>query len=634
MDTPVIDATTGTMYLVAASQSSSGGTPVVYQRIHALSIATGADVVPSRTIDKSFTFPGSGPGGNGANVIFDPGQYKERDALLLENGVVYTSWSSNYDTAPYTGWVIGFKASDLSVASILNIDPAGQPTSSFLDDGSGNSFWNSAAGPAADAAGNIYNISANGPFDPNLNAAGFPANGDYGDSFLKMTPSPGALKVTDYFSPADQQLLADSDIDLGSSGIALADEPGPNGTIEHLAIGSDKQGDVFVVNRDAMGKFNTSGDAVLQELPNELGGGLYGAPTVFGGNVYFGAVGQPIRMFWFVNGLLVPMGQTANAFGYPGATPTVSSDGVADGILWATENTPNAVLHAYLAADPSVELYNSNMAPDGRDWFGAGNTFITPVVADGKVFVATATGVAAFGLRVIPPPIFTQPPRAASNPVAGGSVALSTLTTDASYPESALTYTWLTLESPPGTATPTFSANSTNASRSTVATVSWPGTYIFLVVVTGPSGPGTSCVVLVNFASPAASAAPALSAPSIVAASQPAATVAAATGDVGLPLAPATTTAAVIPTTVSATTPAWSAGPIMLVPQELPDPALPLTARPLGDRRPFARPQPAQSRTAANERRTLGFARRSGSGPVGTGLGFVRRVGTLPQCPT
>ncbi len=442
MDTPVIDATTGTMYLVAASQSSSGGTTVVHQRLHALSLATGADVLPARSIDQSITYTGAGPGGNGTDVIFDPGQYKERDALLLENGVVYTSWSSNYDAAPYTGWVIGYHASDLGLASVLNIDPAGQPTSSFLDDGSGNAFWNSGGGPAADAAGDLYNISANGPFDPVLNAAGFPANGDYGDSILKMTPSPNALTVTDYFTPADQQLLANQDFDLGSSGIALADEPGPNGTIEHLAIGSDKQGDVFVVNRDAMGKFNASGDAILQELPGALGSALFGTPAVFGGVVYFGAVGEPIRMFSFENGVLVPNGQTADTFTYPGATPTVSSNGIANGILWATENTPNAVLHAYLASNPSVELYNSNMAPGGRDWFGAGNKFITPVVADGRVYVATTTGIAAFGLRVIPPPIFTQPPHAASNPNVGNLIALSTLTTDASYPESTLTYTW------------------------------------------------------------------------------------------------------------------------------------------------------------------------------------------------
>ena len=150
--------------------------------------------------------PGCRPGGNGTDVIFDPKQYVERDALLLVNGVVYTSWSSHADNPPYTGWVIGFNANDLSLASVLNIDPNGAPTSSFLDDGSGNTFWNSGGGPAADAAGNIYNISADGPMDPTLNAAGFPANGDYGDSDIKFTPTPGGLTVSDYFTPYNQQI--------------------------------------------------------------------------------------------------------------------------------------------------------------------------------------------------------------------------------------------------------------------------------------------------------------------------------------------------------------------------------------------------------------------------------------------
>ena len=173
--TPVIDPSTGTIYVVAASDATSGGKMISYQRIHALSVATGADVVPPHAIDRAITYPGSGPGGNGTDLIFDPSKYRERDALLLSNGVVYTSWSSYYDRAPYTGWVIGFRAGDLGVASVLNINPSGRPTSSFLDDGSGNSFWNSGDGPAADAAGNLYKISGNGPFDQTSTATDFPS---------------------------------------------------------------------------------------------------------------------------------------------------------------------------------------------------------------------------------------------------------------------------------------------------------------------------------------------------------------------------------------------------------------------------------------------------------------------------
>jgi len=64
---------------------------------------------------------------------------------------------------------------------------------------------------------------------------------------------------------------------------------------------------------------------------------------------------------------------------------------------WAHENTSPAVLHAYDAANLANELYNSAQA-GGRDSFGPGNKFITPTIADGKVFVGTPNGVAVFGL--------------------------------------------------------------------------------------------------------------------------------------------------------------------------------------------------------------------------------------------
>ena len=420
--TPVIDPTTGTIYVEAMSEVTVGAAATYRHRLFALSIATGAQVMPFRSIDSSITYPGAGPGGNGSVVIFDPRQYRERSALTLSGGVIYTGWASLGDTPPYTGWVIGFRASDLGLASVLNIDPNGQPVSSFLDDGSGNTFWNSGGGPAVDAQGNIYNLSANGPFDPSLNAAGFPANGDFGDSILKITPANGAPTVTDYFTPGDQQALADKDFDLGSSGIALADIPGPGGVVEHLAIASDKRGNIYVVNRDDMGKFHTTGDVIEQEIIGGLGSGLYGSPTVYGGLVYFGAWGQPLKEFGFVDGKLQFFGQSSNTFGYPGTTVTVSSNGVTNGVVWAAENGPNAVLHAYLATDPSDELYNSDQAANGRDLFGTGNKFITPMVANGRVYVATTTGVAAFGLLPAPPPTFVLPPTAGARIVVGEHV--------------------------------------------------------------------------------------------------------------------------------------------------------------------------------------------------------------------
>jgi hypothetical protein len=398
--TPVIDPTTNIMYVVAMSKRVSGGT-TYFQRLHAVDITTGQDVVPPRTIDSSISYPGMGPGGDGTYVYFDPAQYKERNALLLVNGQIYTFWASHCDAAPYTAWVMTFRAADLSLTSVLNVNPNGIPTSSFLGDGSGSAFWNSGAGPAADGTGNIYNVSGNGPFDENLDANGFPVSQDYGDSYIKLSFNPtNGLAVADYWTPFNQQYLADADLDTGSSGILLLpDQTDATGQVRHLAIGSGKDGNLYLVDRDNMGKFAAGSNATIYQEVREAIGSEFSAPAYFHGAIYFGGVGDAITAFQLTNARLgaLPASRSNNPFGYPGATPSVSSNDSNNGIVWAAENGRIAVLHAYDASDLSIELYNSNQAGD-RDQFGEGNKFITPVIANGKVFVGTTTGVGVFGL--------------------------------------------------------------------------------------------------------------------------------------------------------------------------------------------------------------------------------------------
>ena len=122
-------------------------------------------------------------------------------------------------------------------------------------------------------------------------------------------------------------------------------------------------------------------------------------PAYFSNTIYYGSVGSPIQAFAITNAKLstTAAAQTANSFGYPGTTPSVSANGASNGVVWAVENSNPAVLHAYNAANLS-ELYNSNQASNDRDQFGPGNKFITPAIVNGKVFVGTQTGVAVFGL--------------------------------------------------------------------------------------------------------------------------------------------------------------------------------------------------------------------------------------------
>jgi Immunoglobulin I-set domain/PQQ enzyme repeat len=386
--TPVIDRTrgaNGVVYVVAMSKQGSS----YRQRLHALDLALGTEVLGG-PIEVQATYPGTGDNNDGTNVIFDPGQYKERAGLLLMNGTIYTGWASHCDIRPYTGWIIGYSASTLAQTTVLNVVP----------NGSEGAIWMAGAGLAADNSGNIYFLDANGDFDETLNSSGFPSNGDYGNAFMKLSTSSG-LAVADYFEMDNEVSENDNDVDLGSGGaMVLPDLSDGAGHTLHLAVGAGKDSNLYVVNRDSMGKFNAANNnSIYQELAGKLPGGVWAMPAYFNNTVYYGSVGSPIQAFSITNAKLSTnaTAHTANSFGYPGATPSVSANGSSNGIVWAVENSGTAVLHAYDAGTLN-ELYNSNQAAASRDHFGGGNKYITPMIVNGKVFVGTPNGVAVFGL--------------------------------------------------------------------------------------------------------------------------------------------------------------------------------------------------------------------------------------------
>ena len=387
--TPVIDRTrgpNGAVYVVAMSKDGSGN---YHQRLHALDLALGTELF-SGPVDIQANYPGTGDNNNGANVVFDPAQYKERAALLLLNGVIYTGWASHCDIRPYTGWIIGYSESTLAQTSVLNVTPNGNE----------GAIWMAGAGLAADSTGNIYFLDANGDFDTTLNSGGFPSDGDYGNAFMKLSTSGNQLAVADYFETDNEASENGSDTDLGSGGmIVLPDFSSGSGTTMHLAVGAGKDSNLYLVNRDSMGKFTSNNTGIYQEFAGALPGGVFAMPAYFNNTVYYGSVGSPIQAFAITNAKLSTSAtaNTANSFGYPGATPSVSANGTSNGIVWAVENSSPAVLHAYNASNLN-ELYNSNQASGGRDQFGAGNKFITPTIVNGKVFVGTTNGVAVFGL--------------------------------------------------------------------------------------------------------------------------------------------------------------------------------------------------------------------------------------------
>ncbi len=391
--TPVIDRAYGlhgAIFLVAMTKDAGGG---YHQRLHALDLTTGAELANSPKEIRA-TYPGKGENSHNGTVVFAPGQYAERVGLTLLHGTLYLAWTSHCDHDPYTGWVMGYSEQTLAQTTVLNLTP----------NGSEGAVWMSGYDVAADTE-NLYLLSGNGTFETKLTATGFPVQHDYGNAMLELSTA-GGLAVKDYFEPYNTLEQSAADTDLGSGGaMLLPDSRDASGAAHHLIVGAGKDGSIYVGDRDRLGKFNQSAQNnsnLYQEVQHALPGGAWSGPAYFNNTVYYAGVRDVLRAFAVADARLsaTPTSTSMASFAYPGATPSVSANGTANGIVWAVESAPEAaaVLHAYDAANLKHELYNSSQAANGRDAFGKGNKFITPVVADGHVFIGTPGGVAVFGL--------------------------------------------------------------------------------------------------------------------------------------------------------------------------------------------------------------------------------------------
>ena len=387
--TPVIDRSSGpngSIYVVAMSKDSNG----YYQRIHALDVTTGQEQFGGPTTIQA-KYPGHGDNSHGGFVTFDPKQYAERQALLLVNHVVYTAWTSHCDYRPYTGWVIGYDGATLAQTNVLNLTP----------NGNGGSIWQSGSGMASDGT-SIFLLDANGTFDTKMNKKGFPIKGDYGNAFVKLSTLKNKLTVADYFAGYNTVEESQQDIDLGSGGpLMLPQQKDSEGKMRALAVGAGKNGDIYIVDRTNMGKFNPQNDdAIYQEIPGALSGGMWGTPAYYFGGVYFGPIGNHLLRFKLTQGRLstTPASSSRNVFSYPGTSPSISANGPRNGIVWTVDHSdPNDVLRAYDALNLEKELYNSNQKVK-RDHLGLASHFGTPMIANGRVYVGTEDGVVVYGL--------------------------------------------------------------------------------------------------------------------------------------------------------------------------------------------------------------------------------------------
>jgi Chitobiase/beta-hexosaminidase C-terminal domain/Legume lectin domain/Bacterial lectin len=379
--TPVIDISTNTIYVLAETKENGQ----FFHRLHALDITTGAEKLGGPATIQA-TYPGTGDGGSGGIITFDPVQHLNRPGLLLNSGSIYIVWSSNCDTDPYHGWVMAYNKTTLAQQGVWVTTPNGRR----------GGIWMSGAGVAADAAGNVYVPTGNGTFE----TSGSPT--DFGDSIVKLALSGNTLNLIDYFTPYDEGNLDEGDVDVASGGaLLLPDQPG---NYPHELVEAGKEGSIYVVNRDNMGHFNANNNSqIIQNITGQIRG-LFSVPAYWNNYLYFGGANDNVKAFALNNGALSssPTSESLSGMGWPGATPSVSANGTSNGIVWilqtaAALNDGYEVLYAYDATNLGNQLYAST-DNEPRDNPGAVVKFAVPTIANGKVYVGAVQQVSVYGL--------------------------------------------------------------------------------------------------------------------------------------------------------------------------------------------------------------------------------------------
>ncbi len=379
--TPVIDPTTGTLYVLARSKESGLLSNTYSQHLHALAVTTGAEKF-SGPVEIHASMDAKGAGSSGGKLAFNPLRDNPRAALLLNDGAVVMTWASACDVGPYHGWVMAYDAQSLKQKAVFNASP----------DADEGGIWGGDTGPAADKNGNIFVAIGNGLFDAAKGGR------DYGDALIKLDGQ--SLRLRDYFAPYNVENLAANDSDLGSGEpMLLPDQPGAH---PHLAVVEGKGGTLYLVDRDHMGHWQEANDShAVQTIA--VPDGVFGSMTYWNHYVYVLSDSDALRELEIKDGKLALKAQTANKFPGVSATPIVSANGAKDGVVWVLRskgwNSPGqpAVLYAYDAMNVGRQLYDSEQNST-RDRAGMALRFNMPMVVNGHVYVGAKQEVDVYGL--------------------------------------------------------------------------------------------------------------------------------------------------------------------------------------------------------------------------------------------
>jgi hypothetical protein len=384
--TPVIDPSSGTIYVEAETQEIVDGAATYVHRLHALDVGTGLEKFGGPVVIQP-TVAGSGDNSVAGEVAFDPVNQLSQSALLLANGTVFVAFSSPNYEPPFHGWLLGYNAQTLQQTEVFNTAP----------NGSEDGIWMGGSGPAVDAAGNIYFVTGSGTFNTNYSST---TNDSLGGSFVKLETTNG-LAMADYFRPHNETTLEADYQSLGSAGVMLLPNSAGSATYPHLMVTAGESGNIYLVNRDNLGKFNSAGDnLVVQEMTSQVGP-CYGAPAFFNNLLFMQGQFQPMSSFAISNAVMSWAGQSPASF-LNGASPVVSANGTNNAVVWTlqTDNYATggpAILCAHTAYDVEQELYDSTQAAL-RDTAVPAVQFAVPTVANGKVYVGGQYGLSVFGV--------------------------------------------------------------------------------------------------------------------------------------------------------------------------------------------------------------------------------------------